>query len=203
MSGNLSSKHHTQTSTTPLFIAHSFSPLHSPSILDIKLGTHTDHPDCGPAKLKTHLRIDAITTTPVLGYRFSGMNVYQSATRALKVYGKTYAISWDPARIEEPLTEYLRNGDVVRYDVLPAFVEKLRVVRDFLAKRTHNFYAASLLFVYDTPDGEGEGSAPEIRLIDFAHVWDTKEYDVDSGALVGVENVIKVFESMAKKASDK
>ena len=141
----------------------------------------------------------------MLGYRFSGMNVYQSATRALKVYGKTYAISWDPAKIEEPLTEYLRNGDVVRYDVLPAFVEKLKVVRDFLAKRTHNFYAASLLFVYDTPDNEDEGvgSAPEIRLIDFAHVWDTKEYDVDSGALVGVENLIKVFECMAKKASDK
>lgn len=140
------------------------------------------------------------------------MNVYQSATRSLKVFGKTYAISWDPEKIAEPFTEYLRDGDVVRYDVLPAFIEKLRVVRDFLAKRTHNFYAASLLFVYDTPDsndgsesGEsGEsgavGSQPEVRLIDFAHVWDVKDYDVDSGALVGVENLIKTFESMVKSA---
>ena len=182
--------------------------LFSPSILDIKLGTHTDHPDCGPAKLKTHLRIDAITTTPVLGYRFGGMNVYQSATHSPKVYGKTYAISCDPEKIEEPFTEYLRNGDVVRYDVLPAFIEKLKVVRDFLAKRTHNFYAASILFVYDTPDDDdndnnstGEvGSQPELRLIDFAHVWDVKDYDVDSGALVGVENLIKTFESMVKKS---
>lgn len=180
--------------------------LYSPSILDIKLGTHTDHPDCGPAKIKTHLRIDSITTTPVLGYRFSGMNVYQSATRSLKVFGKTYAISWDPEKIEEPLTEYLRNGDVVRYDVLPAFIEKLKVIRDFLAKRTHNFYAASLLFVYDTPDegGNGEvGRQPEIRFIDFAHVWDVKDYDVDSGALVGVESLIKTFELMAKKGGAK
>lgn len=128
------------------------------------------------------------------------MNVYQSATHSPKVFGKTYGISCDPEKIEEPFTEFLHSGEAIRYDVLPAFIEKLKVVRDFLAKRTHNFYAASILFVYDTPDEDGEvGSEPEARLIDFAHVWDVKDYDVDSGALFGVENLIKTFESMAKK----
>ena len=82
------------------------------------------------------------------------------------------------------------------------FIEKLRRVEAlFQTQTTYNFYASSLLFVYDAEGAKNSknlGSEKlsefvNVKMIDFAHVWPAEEGKIDQNYLKGVQSLIKLF----------
>lgn len=91
-------------------------------------------------------------------------------------------------------------------------VERLRVLEEFLALGTYTVFAASAMLVYDGArcccEGEGVEDAVvaaqrvSVTLIDYAHVWDAADDPGDSGALVGVRNLIALLTAVAEHTDE-
>ena len=85
------------------------------------------------------------------------------------------------------------------------FIEKLKKVEAlFQTQTTYNFYASSLLFVYDAEGAKnskdlGSDKLQEfvnVKMIDFAHVWPAEEGKIDQNYLKGVQSLIKLFSNV-------
>ena len=85
------------------------------------------------------------------------------------------------------------------------FIDKLRKVEElFQTQTTYNFYASSLLFVYDAEGAKNSkdlGSEKlqefvNVKMIDFAHVWPAEEGKIDQNYLKGVQSLIKLFSNV-------
>jgi len=93
---------------------------------------------------------------------------------------------------------FFNNGDDVRLEVLPLILEQLQPVYDWFESQTsYKLFATSLLIVY-----EGDISVkkrPEIRLVDFAHTYESSNSLVDENFLFGLRKLKSLLESVAKQ----
>jgi len=168
-----------------------------PSVLDMKMGTQTWDEDCNPKKKDGHIQRDQETTSAKMGFRFCGMKVFNSETQSFKKYPKNFG--WDcheESHMKEAISTFIRDGTTLRSDVIPAWLEKMNHVREFIMTGQWRFYAASLLFIYDVVGG----SPPELVLIDFAHAWEiTTPNTRDEGFLVGIDLLSYFLTSIYKE----
>jgi len=93
---------------------------------------------------------------------------------------------------------FFNNGDNVRLEVLPLILEQLQPIYDWFESQTsYKLFATSLLIVY-----EGDISVkkcPEIRLVDFAHTYESSNSLVDENFLFGLRKLKSLLESVAKQ----
>ena len=85
------------------------------------------------------------------------------------------------------------------------FIGELKKIEQlFLTQTTYNFYASSLLFVYDAEGAKNNKSLGSehlkeflnVKMIDFAHVWPAEEGKIDQNYLKGVQSLIKLFSNV-------
>ncbi|KAH3762191.1 Inositol hexakisphosphate kinase 3 [Pelomyxa schiedti] len=171
------------------------TPMKFPSMLDMKLGTRTWDADCSPEKKAGHIERAEQTTSVMYGFVFCGMKVYNKVEQRHTKYPKHFG--WD-ARTDEKMQAalgiFLHDGEKVRKDAIVAWLPKIAALRAWYAQRKWHMFAASLLFAYDV-DAEG-AAQPDIRLIDFAHSWNTSTMTPEertsdpSGVLTGIDNLV-------------
>jgi len=169
--------------------------LSKPSIVDVKMGTRTWDDVCSLATAQRKKKKEANSTTPTLGFRITGMRVYQPTTNHYITYDRRWGSSRTAADISKALHLFFDDGTKEgRFRVIPRILELLESILKWFEKQTsYRFYAASLLLIYDgdqKPDGDESVS---LRLIDFAHVCPASPPSPDEGFLIGLRNLISTL----------
>jgi hypothetical protein len=157
-----------------------------PCILDVKMG-------------KQEVKHSQGTTTSLYGFRILGMMVYEphSTNASYRQFNKYQGRALNKDNIHAQLAKFFYNGSTLRTEVLPIFVEKLKILLSKLkAKQIYKIMTGSLLFIYEgVPDGD-EVKA-DVKMIDFQHAYPLEEKQgVDDGYCWGLENLIALFEDI-------
>ena len=94
--------------------------------------------------------------------------------------------------------DFLDNGTEVRYDLLPAIIEKISDIKEWLATQTtFKLFATSILLIYEGSQAPGvDTSKVDVRLVDFAHTTLATEEECDPNCLCGVENILDHFKQI-------
>jgi inositol-hexakisphosphate kinase len=81
------------------------------------------------------------------------------------------------------------------------FLDRLKHLFEWMKdQRRYRFYSSSLLFVYEGhPNTPSNQHNPNIRMIDFASVYENHDGGLDEGYLKGLGNLIQMFEKMITK----
>lgn len=176
------------------------APFGIASQMDLKVGIQTWDDDAPPEKA-----VRERTKYPPqqqLGFRFTGMRVWDAKAGAYKEHGRSFGYGLDNSTISAAFHEFFHDGTRVRAELLPPLIERLESIRAwFEGQSDFRFYGSSLLFVYDS---SREEPVVDVRMIDFAHVWPIaaheKPHGRDSGYLLGITRIIhelKVLHALA------
>lgn len=157
-----------------------------PSIMDIKVGVQTWDENASPEKAEAERR--KYPTQQVVGFRFTGMRVWNEAERRFKEHGRSFGYALDEQNLHKAFEEYLHDGTRVRTELIPPLLDRLREIESwFESQSDFRFYGSSLLFVYDSSSSQPK---LDVRMIDFAHVWPiTEPNGRDDGYLLGLRNI--------------
>ena len=97
------------------------------------------------------------------------------------------------------LSKFLDDGISLRLDVVPYFLKRLEQVRDFVLRCGWQFYASSLLFVYDSADVPN-AHEPVVYMVDFAHAFKLEEPNSgDEGYCSGVDSLTRFLKNLVCK----
>jgi len=101
--------------------------------------------------------------------------------------------------LQGALCNFFKNGETIRVDVINFFIKRLLVLFNWMKEQTlYRFYSSSLLFVYDGDDVENY----DVRMIDFAHVFEIKDGGLDQGYIKGLKQILRFFEKFVAKDTD-
>jgi len=140
---------------------------------------------------------DAATTTVTLGMRISGLRSYQSKKSEYVVKDKSWGKKVKDNTMAESIAIFFSDGVSVRKNVIKALLPKLKKIQEYFeSQHDLRFFSSSLLFLFEGLDSESV--KVDVRMIDFAHVHQIHDGGRDEGYLVGMKNLMKIFEDLAK-----
>eukprot|EP00761_Pharyngomonas_kirbyi_P000388 gb/GECH01000388.1/.p1 GENE.gb/GECH01000388.1/~~gb/GECH01000388.1/.p1 ORF type:complete len:360 (+),score=77.72 gb/GECH01000388.1/:1-1080(+) len=176
-----------------------------PSVLDIKMGTRQHGFATSPTKAASLEAKCKKTTTAQLGIRHCGTQVYRRDQCRYLLRDKYFGRKLTQNTLNEALEEYFDNGETIMCKVIPGFLQRLqKLLEVFENNRSHHFFSSSLLFVYE---GDSDDPSFDLRMVDFAHVYQTKEPLVpdehDEGYILGLKNLIHILNSIYEKHQNK
>ncbi|KAM9462514.1 inositol polyphosphate multikinase [Clarias gariepinus] len=126
-----------------------------PCIMDVKIGQRSYDPFASQEKREQQIRKYPLMEE--IGFLVLGMRVYNVGLDSFDTYDQHYGRGLVEDTIKDGLCKFFNNGDLLRQDVIAASIAKVQsILRWFENQSQLNFYASSLLFVY-----EGLPSAPE------------------------------------------
>jgi len=166
--------------------------MEQPCVLDIKIGTTTIGPDCyNPVKKIYMHKKDKKSTTHILGLRLAGARVYQKDTGKYIIRSNKWGSKLKSEEFIGALASFFYNGERPRIDVCRIYLTKLKSLSKwFETQASVKFVGSSLLFTYD---GASESAHANVAMIDFAHVFMSKD-GRDEGYLTGLTNLITHLE---------
>lgn len=176
-------------------------------IMDIKIGTRTWGPDASPEKIAQQDASYRGTKIP-FGFSVPGLSAYRGGDKEeVVVKSKEFGKTLTEENIDQVLEIFLdisTDKDLAR-QLAQLFIGELKKIEQlFLTQTTYNFYASSLLFVYDAEGAKNNKSLGSehlkeflnVKMIDFAHVWPAEEGKIDQNYLKGVQSLIKLFSNV-------
>jgi hypothetical protein len=144
------------------------SHMRRPCVLDIKIGFRQHGVGVSQAKRERMIAKCQRSTSRTLAARICGMKRYEVSTGAFVVHSKYEGLHHDAHGFANALRLFLHNGERVRVELIPMFVDKLCALIDVLrCLPAMRFFSSSLLLLY-----EGDVAGPalcDVRMIDFAH----------------------------------
>jgi len=176
-----------------------------PCVMDLKLGRKFYMPGVDP-KEKMYIRKikSGATTAGSLGFRISGMRVYQPLTDTYvvrKSIRRNRMISDKNGLLTKMLALFFHNGVKFRMELVEHFIEKLQALHDALSSdTTFDFRASSVLLCYEGDVSIGTETEPvvDVRIIDFDHTIIKKNPNGEdqSGIRYGIANLIDSFKRL-------
>jgi len=169
----------------------------NPSMVDIKMGTSSVGEDATQEKRTEMEKKDKGTTTVSLGIRVVGARIYDVDKKQYIVKKKDYGKNLKDSDIPSGLSFCFGDGNKIRKDLAKHYLEKLKILKSWYEKQSvFRLYSSSLLFVYEGE--EKDVKKGEVRLIDFAHVFNISDGGHDEKYMVGLNNLIKYLDQLSK-----
>lgn len=168
----------------------------NPCILDVKIGTRGYETGASKEKKERAIKKSKETTSYEYGVRFTGMQTFKNGLIQLRDKRRCQSLKRSMLRPE--LEFFFDNGKGIRFDVIAVMLQKLRVIRNEMARQKHfQLHSSSLLFLYEADSSVGESALVDVRMIDFAHVEWRKSGD--SGYVKGADTVIRILDEIEDK----
>ena len=177
----------------------------NPSVMDIKIGSRTWYPQAHEDYIKKCLKKDRDTTSLSLGFRISGLQVFESEDSGYWKPEKKRVQGFSTEDVQLVLRKFVSSNasDSLCSEPDCAFAESVyggsdgilaqlsRLKTWFEDQTIYHFYSCSVLVVYENePILKGESPCPAVKLIDFAHVLDGQGV-IDHNFLGGLCSLIK------------
>ncbi|XP_051529724.1 inositol polyphosphate multikinase-like isoform X1 [Myxocyprinus asiaticus] len=119
-----------------------------PCIMDVKIGQKSYDPFALQEKREQQIRKYPLMEE--IGFLVLGMRVYKVGSDSFDTYDQHYGRGLVKDTIKEGLSKFFFNGDILRKDAITASILKVRkILQWFESQSQFNFYASSLLFVYE------------------------------------------------------
>ncbi|GLU20837.1 hypothetical protein SLE2022_370170 [Rubroshorea leprosula] len=186
----------------------------NPSIMDIKIGSRTWYPEASNEYIEKCLKKDRKSTSVSLGFRISGLQIFESKESGFWKPGKKQVKDFTPEDVRLVLRKFFSSNSSVDsrnpdssfahsvYGGSAGILAQLLDLKAWFENQTmYHFYSCSvLMFCEKEPLLEGRASVAGIKLIDFAHVVEGKGV-IDHNFLGGLCSLIK-FVSEILDSSD-
>jgi len=168
-----------------------------PCIMDVKMGTRTAGEDSNIFKKNFMISKDKSTTSFVLGLRLVALKTYNVTNQTYYEITRSEANEiGNKEMLHRALLSFFNNGEKIRVDVVTYYIKRIYVLLNWMKEQTlYRFYSSSLLFVYDGADLNDNNPVADVRMIDFAHVFEIKDGGTDKGYTKGLKQLLKFFES--------
>ncbi|KNA04979.1 hypothetical protein SOVF_194640 [Spinacia oleracea] len=163
-----------------------------PCIIDIKIGSRTWYPQASEDYVAKCLRKDRGTTTVSLGFRISGLQIYQAENSGYWKPDRNQIHKFTVDDVRSVFRKLISsNQSVCNSDYGGIFPQLLELKSWFEDQTDFHFYSCSILLIYDG-ESENKGGNPHsmIKLIDFAHVFSGNDV-IDHNFLGGLCSLIK------------
>ncbi|XP_004510840.1 inositol polyphosphate multikinase beta [Cicer arietinum] len=168
----------------------------NPSVVDIKIGSRTWHPQSSEDYIHKCLKKDRESSTIKLGFRISGLRSLGSNNQLWQPH-KKLLMDLNSEETMLILRKFVSSdGDSDEPDCVFASRVYVSVLEDLLelkkwfeVQTIYHFYSCSVLVVYDKLNEEKNARAV-VKLVDFAHVVDAKGA-IDHNFLGGLCSLIK------------
>ncbi|XP_075072472.1 inositol polyphosphate multikinase [Mixophyes fleayi] len=172
-----------------------------PCIMDVKIGQKSYDPFASAEKIQQ--QVSKYPLMEEIGFLVLGMRVYHVDSDKYETENQHYGRILTKETVKEGMSKFFNNGCYLRKDAVSACLQKVQsILQWFENQDTLNFYASSLLFVYD-------GSCPQtaIRSVD-GKVFEKRVF-TDEAVLECNNNISKlssmengkIEESVEKKLS--
>jgi len=177
--------------------------LELPCIMDVKIGAKTWGPDATQKKITQESAKYTGTKIP-FGFSITGMLVHSfQDPEKFKKFDKNFGKNLKTADVDQVSKLFLNHDENPPDELIRIFVEKISgIVQVFEMQRRYKIFASSLLLAYDAKAvrkfknqeiSEMElKKSVNIRLIDFAHVFDAQGQE-DDNFLFGIRNLQDLF----------
>lgn len=99
-------------------------PFRQPCVLDVKVGVRTWGDDAPPEKVAAELR--KFPLQQQVGFRLTGMRVWDAGRGAYREHGRAYGYSLDAESLHCAFAEFLYDGSRVRLELVPPLIARLR-----------------------------------------------------------------------------
>jgi hypothetical protein len=105
-------------------------------------------------------------------------------------------------RMSECMAPFFNNGIVFRADVVAFFITRLeKLLEVFLEQKSLRFYSSSILLIYEGDETEESGAILglphcDIRMVDFANVYDYHDGELDSGYILGLRSTLQILKDI-------
>ncbi|XP_056325558.1 inositol polyphosphate multikinase [Danio aesculapii] len=131
-----------------------------PCIMDVKIGQRSYDPFASQEKREQQIRKYPLMEE--IGFLVLGMRVYKVGSDGFDTYDQHYGRGLVKDTIKEGLSKFFYNGDTLRKDAITASILKVqKILQWFEGQSRFNFYASSLLFVYEGVCAPYPASLPE------------------------------------------
>ncbi|KAK8791149.1 hypothetical protein WA158_005780 [Blastocystis sp. Blastoise] len=171
-----------------------------PCIVDIKVGAQTWDDDAPQSKIDKERSKYPIQQQ--LGFRFTGMRIYDSKIKEYRIYDKKYSYSLTLDTIHQGFINYLQSVqpedvDSVVCDIVSQLEELLRVL---YIPGGHRLICSSLLIIYEgSPSDDNHKYYPTIHVIDFGHSCKLDKTKIDTNFIFGLKRIIQEFKLCISK----
>jgi len=177
--------------------------LELPCIIDVKIGAKTWGPDATEKKITQESAKYTGTKIP-FGFSITGMLVHSfQDPEKFKKFDKSFGKNLKTQDVDQVPKLFLNGDENPPDELIRIFVEKISgIVQVFEMQRRYKIFASSLLLAYDAKAvrkfknqeiSEVElKKSVNIRLIDFAHVFDAQGQE-DDNFLFGIRNLQDLF----------
>lgn len=177
----------------------------NPSVMDIKIGSRTWAPQAPEHYIQKCLKKDRETSSAPLGFRLSGLQIYEPKNSGMWKPGKKSVQSLSADDVKLLLRKFVSSNASGVVDSEPdcsfasivyggssGILSQLLELKAWFEDQTmYCFYACSILVMFESElASNGKNPRAEIKLIDFAHVFEGKGV-IDHNFLGGLCSLIK------------
>lgn len=187
----------------------------NPSVMDIKTGSRTWYPEASEEYIQKCLEKDRNSTSVSLGFRISGLRVYQNSEAGFWQPEKKVVYSFNADGVRSALRKFVSSnlslGPNVDPDGLYAskvychrggiLAQLLQLKEWFEVQTNYHFYSCSLIILYDRESALDGRAHPKVKLVDFAHVMDGHSV-IDHNFLGGLCSVIKFIRDIVDEDNE-
>ncbi|XP_034673066.1 inositol polyphosphate multikinase beta-like [Vitis riparia] len=180
---------------------------HNPCIIDVKIGSRTWYLQASEDYIQRSLKKDRETTTLSLGFRISGLQIYDSKESGFWRPEKKLVLGFTADDVRVVLRKFVSSNSPTDsdseldcsfasavYGGSTGILAQLLELKAWFEDQTiFHFFSCSILMMYDKEAIlKGMSSGAEIKLIDFAHVVEG-EGVIDHNFLGGLCSLIKMI----------
>eukprot|EP01028_Stygiella_incarcerata_P012511 TRINITY_DN778_c0_g1_i3.p1 TRINITY_DN778_c0_g1~~TRINITY_DN778_c0_g1_i3.p1 ORF type:complete len:339 (-),score=95.71 TRINITY_DN778_c0_g1_i3:96-1112(-) len=179
-------------------------PFRKPCVLDLKLGKQQHGPDAPEWKQQIQIKKCSRTTSATLGVRMCGLRVYNKRESWYTSRSKYEGRKVTEDRMPESMAPFFNNGVVFRADIVAFFIKRLeKLLEVFLEQKSLRFYSSSILLIYEGDETEESSEILglphcDLRMVDFANVYDYNDGEVDSGYIIGLRSTIRILQDILR-----
>ena len=166
-------------------------------IIDLKMGVKTWEDDAPKEKIERESKKYPLQRK--IGFRLTGMRVFNKEKQEYDVYSKEYGYSLTEATLPDMFATYFSPvKEEYKRGVIEEVIRQIESILSWFESDGHLLFICTSILIIIEGNTESE-YRPIVRICDFAHVKQLPENNHDEGFIVGLKWVLMELQKLLKQ----